>query len=169
MLSLVSRGVGVAVVSEGPKNALEHVHFQRLADQRILAVVVTRSGVVRDRVLRVGRALAQPDLDLASRYINENFRGWTLDTVRAELERRIEQERSEYDRLMASIEQLYRNGALARSRRNCRVRRRHGQLNFKREGFGAACGNCCRRWRRSSASASCSRLIWTRGRKRCAW
>jgi len=113
VLSLVSRGVGVAVASEGPKNALEHVHFQRLADQRILAVVVTRSGVVRDRVLRVGRTLSQPDLDLASRYINENFRGWTLDTVRAELERRIEQERSEYDRLMASIEQLYRNGALA--------------------------------------------------------
>jgi heat-inducible transcriptional repressor len=113
VLSLVSHGVGVAMAVEGPRNALEHVHFQRLADQRVLAVVVTRSGLVRDRVLRVGRVLSQADLDLAARYINENFRGWTLESLRTELERRIERERSEYDRLMSSIEQLYRNGALA--------------------------------------------------------
>jgi len=33
--------------------------------------------------------------------------------MRLELARRLEQERSEYDRLMASVEQLYRQGALA--------------------------------------------------------
>jgi heat-inducible transcriptional repressor len=33
--------------------------------------------------------------------------------MRTELARRLEQERSEYDRLMASVEQLYRQGALA--------------------------------------------------------
>src|SRR5258708_9546876 len=36
-----------------------------------------------------------------------------MDSMRAELSRRIEQERSEYDRLMNSIEQLYKQGALA--------------------------------------------------------
>ena len=77
----------------------------------MLAVVVTRSGVVRDRVLRLD--IPQADLDLAARYINENFRGWTMDDMRAELARRIEKERSEYDRLMKSIEQLYQQGALA--------------------------------------------------------
>ena len=44
VLSLLSQGVGVAVTSAGPRNALEHVHFQRLADRRVLAVVVTRGG-----------------------------------------------------------------------------------------------------------------------------
>ena len=133
VLSLVSRGVGVAVTSGGPKNALEHVHFQRLADQKILAVVVMRGGLVRDRVLRVGRVLTQADLDMASRYINENFRGWTLDALRAELERRIEQERSEYDQLMASIEQLYRNGALASDQGGeDGFRRGHGESHFAR-------------------------------------
>ncbi len=55
VLSLISSGVGVAVASAGPRNALEHVHFQRLAGQRVLAIMVTRSGVVRDRVLRLGQ------------------------------------------------------------------------------------------------------------------
>ncbi|HEV2729241.1 MAG TPA: heat-inducible transcriptional repressor HrcA, partial [Terriglobales bacterium] len=110
VLSLISHSVGVTVASRGPRNALEHVYFSRLGDQKVLAVVVTRSGVVHDRVLRLD--IAQADLDLAARYINENFRGWTLDDMRAELTRRIEQERSEYDRLMKSIEQLYKQGAL---------------------------------------------------------
>ncbi len=111
VLSLISRNVGVAMAIGGPKNALEHVYFSRLTDQKVLAVVVTRSGLVRDRVLRL--ELPQADLDAAARFINENFRGWTMEAMRAELGRRLEQERSEYDRLMTSVEQLYRQGALA--------------------------------------------------------
>jgi heat-inducible transcriptional repressor len=111
VLSLISHGVGITVATSGPRNALEHVYFSRLTDQKVLAVVVTRSGVVRDRVLRLD--IPQADLDLAARYINENFRGWTMADMRAELARRLEQERSEYDRLMKSIEQLYQQGALA--------------------------------------------------------
>jgi heat-inducible transcriptional repressor len=111
VLSLISRNVGVAVALGVPKNALEHVYFSRLGDQKVLAVVVTRSGLVRDRVLRMD--LPQADLDRAAAFINGNFRGWTMEAMRTELARRIEQERSEYDRLMASVEQLYRQGALA--------------------------------------------------------
>jgi len=111
VLSLVSKNVGVAVTVSGPKNELEHVYFSRLADQKVLAVVVTRSGLVRDRLLRLD--IPQADLDVAARYINENFRGWTMDDMRAEIQKRIEHERSEYDRLMKSLEQLYKQGALA--------------------------------------------------------
>jgi heat-inducible transcriptional repressor len=113
VLSLISSGVGVAVTSTGPRKALEHVHFQRMGDQRVLAVVVTGSGVVHDRMVRVPHDVSQPALDLAARYINDNFRGWMIEDVRRELERRIEQERSEYDRLMSSVAQLYQSGALA--------------------------------------------------------
>jgi heat-inducible transcriptional repressor len=110
VLSLVSRNVGVAVATTGAKNALEHVYFSRLADQKVLAVVITRSGLVRDRVLRLD--ISQADLDVAARYINENFRGWTMAAMHSEIARRLEHERSEYDRIMNSIEQLYNQGAL---------------------------------------------------------
>jgi heat-inducible transcriptional repressor len=112
VLSLISSGVGVAVTSTGPRKALEHVHFQRMSEQRVLAVVVTRSSVVHDRVLRLVHDVTQAELDLAARYINDNFRGWMIEDVRRELERRIELERSEYDRLMNSVAQLYQSGAL---------------------------------------------------------
>jgi len=111
VLSLISRNVGVAVAASGPRNALEHVYFSRLGDQKVLAVLVTKSGVVRDRVMRMD--LPQADLDAAARFINENFRGWTLEAVRTEIARRLEHERSEYDRLMSSVEQLYKQGGLS--------------------------------------------------------
>src|SRR5262249_42444297 len=104
VVSLSSRDVGGAVAIGGPKNALEHVYFSRLGDQKALAVVITRSGLVRDRVLRLD--ISQADLDMADRYLNETSRGWTMNALRTEIARRVEQDRSEYDRLMASIEQL---------------------------------------------------------------
>jgi len=113
VLSLVSSGVGVAVSNAGPKNALEHIYFSRQGGNRVLAVVVTKSGVVKDRMMRLDNDLSQTDLDTAARYINENFGGWTIEALRTELVRRLEQERSEYDRLMNSLEQLCKGGALA--------------------------------------------------------
>jgi heat-inducible transcriptional repressor len=115
VLSLVSSGVGVAIATAGPQNALEHVHFSRQGPNKVLAVVVTKSGVVHDRIMRLQSDLEQTDLDTASNYINANFRGWTVDKVKAEIARRIEHERSEYDRLMQSLKELYESGALATS------------------------------------------------------
>ena len=114
VLSLISHGVGVTVSSaSGQRNALEHVYFQRLGDRKVLAVVITTGGWVRDRVLRLGKDLSITDLEAAANYINLNFRGWEMAALRNELARRVQQERNEYDRLMRSLEQLNAQGALA--------------------------------------------------------
>jgi heat-inducible transcriptional repressor len=113
VLSLISRGVGVAISSpSSDKNELEHVYFSRLSTGKVLAVVVTRSGVVRDRVLRIERDISQSELESAANYINANFQGWTVERVRTELARRLERERNEYNKLMASLDELCRGGAL---------------------------------------------------------
>src|SRR5258708_591161 len=109
VLSLISHSVGVTVATSGPRNALDHVYFSRLSDQKVLAVVVARSGVVRDRVLRLD--IPQSDLDLAARYINENFRGWTMDDLRAEIARRLEKERSAYHPLIKAIQHPFTTAA----------------------------------------------------------
>jgi heat-inducible transcriptional repressor len=46
-------------------------------------------------------------LETAGRFLNENFRGWEIERVRAELRARVERERSEYHRMMQSVEQLW--------------------------------------------------------------
>ena len=112
VLALVSSGVGVALASAPEAQVLEHIHFSRLAAGRVLAVVVTASGTVQDRVLLLDRDLRLDELEASARFLNENFHGWSIDRIRVELDQRLESERTEYDRLMASVNELYRKGAL---------------------------------------------------------
>ncbi len=112
VLALVSSGVGVALASTPEAQVLEHIHFSRLTAGRVLAVVVTASGVVQDRVLLLDRDLRMDELEASARFLNENFHGWSIERIRVELDQRLERERSEYDRLMESVNELYRKGAL---------------------------------------------------------
>jgi heat-inducible transcriptional repressor len=112
VLALISKGVGVAVAASADFHALEHIHFSRLAPGRVLGVVVTKAGAVLDRVLTLDHDLSHIELSQAANFLNENFHGWSMESIRQELERRIEQERSEYDRLSRSVGELYRKGAL---------------------------------------------------------
>jgi heat-inducible transcriptional repressor len=113
VLALLSRGLGVALASSTGTQILEHIHFSRLASNRVLAVVVTQSGVVQDRVLSLDRDLSHVELETAARYLNENFRGWLIERVRAEVARRVEVERQAYQQLLTSVEELCNKGALA--------------------------------------------------------
>jgi heat-inducible transcriptional repressor len=107
VLAALSSGVGVAIAAATEGDLLEHVHFSRLAPASILAVVVTRSGVVRDRVLTLDRDLTLVELQTAANFLNENFRGWSIEQVRSELARLVERERSEYQRLLNAVQQLW--------------------------------------------------------------
>jgi heat-inducible transcriptional repressor len=113
VLALISSGLGVAVASAAAAPILEHIHFSRLATGRVLAVLVTRAGSVQDRVLSIDRELSYNDLEMAARYLNENFRSWPLDRIRVEVARRIDAEQAEYQRRLSALEELCRQGALA--------------------------------------------------------
>jgi heat-inducible transcriptional repressor len=107
ILATVSSGVGVAVALVAGGDALEHVHFSRLSKGRVLAVVVTSSGLVRDRMLTLAGDITIGELEAAANFLNEHFRGLSIEYVRAEIGRMVERERSEYQRLVASAEQLW--------------------------------------------------------------
>jgi len=113
VLALLSSGLGVALASSTTGQILEHIHFSRLSTGRVLAVLVTQAGAVQDRVLALDRELNQIELETAARYLNENFRGWPIERIRAEVARRVELEREAYHQMLASVEELCRKGALA--------------------------------------------------------
>jgi len=112
VLALLSSGLGVALASSTASQVLEHIHFSRLSVGRVLAVLVTQAGVVQDRVLTLDRELAHVELETAARYLNENFRGWPIERIRAEVARRVELEKAAYHQMLASVEELCRRGAL---------------------------------------------------------
>jgi heat-inducible transcriptional repressor len=115
VLALISSGLGVALASSTAGQVLEHIHFSRLSTGRVLAVLVTQAGAVQDRVLVLDREMMHIELETAARYLNESFRGWPIDRIRAEVTRRVEVEQEAYSQLVSSVEELCRKGALAGS------------------------------------------------------
>ncbi len=113
VLALISSGLGVALASSTAAQVLEHIHFSRLSTGRVLAVLVTQAGAVQDRVLALDRDLTHIELETAARYLNENFRGWPVERIRAEIARRVDVEREAYQQMLSSVEELCRKGALA--------------------------------------------------------
>ena len=112
VLALISSGLGVALATSTAGQVLEHIHFSRLSTGRVLAVLVTQAGAVQDRVLTLDHEVTSVELETAGSYLNENFRGWPIDRIRAEVTRRVEIERETYRELLTSIEELCRKGAL---------------------------------------------------------
>src|SRR5665213_1061311 len=115
ILALLSGGVGVALTASGDRELLEHVHFVRLGQARVLTVLVTTTGVVRDRLLLLDHDLTIGELETAANYLNANFHGWALERIRQELARRVELERSEYNRILGSLEELWAKCAMDRT------------------------------------------------------
>lgn len=113
VLALISSGLGLALARTTESQVLEHIHFSRLSTGRVLAVLVTQSGGVLDRVLALDRELTHIELETAARYLNENFRGWPVERIRAEVARRMEMERAAYHQMLAAVEELCSKGALA--------------------------------------------------------
>ena len=113
VLALISSGLGVALASSTAGQVLEHINFSRLSTGRVLAVLVTQAGAVQDRVLAVDHEMTQVELATAGTYLNESFRGWQVERIRAEVTRRVEMEREAYRELLTSVEELCRKGALA--------------------------------------------------------
>ena len=113
VLALLSSGLGVALASSTAGQVLALIHFSRLSTGRVLAVLVTQAGTVQDRVLALDRDLTHLELETAARYLNENFRGWLIERIRAEVARRVELEHEAYRQRLTSVEELCRKGALA--------------------------------------------------------
>lgn len=103
VLGELCHGVGLVLMPPLASTALDQVRFLALDAERLLAVVVTRAGLVRDKVVRTRIRLRADELERMNSYLNQNFRGWTLAGIRAEMERRVAAERSEFLRLALQL------------------------------------------------------------------
>ncbi|MEW6730743.1 MAG: heat-inducible transcriptional repressor HrcA [Acidobacteriota bacterium] len=100
LLSQISDNVGIVVSPSLSQDTLQHIDFVRLPDGRILIITVSRSGMVRDRVVLVDEDFTQSNLDQTARYVNENFKGMSLLAIRNEILKRMSEEKALYDRLL---------------------------------------------------------------------
>ncbi len=103
VLSRVSNNVGIVLSPPISGVSLKHIHFTKLTDNRILVILVSRSGIVQNRVIHYPEEITQSELDQAARYIAENFRNHTLLEIRLQILRMLREEQALYDKFMQNI------------------------------------------------------------------
>ena len=100
LLSQLSDNVGIVVSPSSSREILQHIEFVKLPDSRILVITVSSAGRVQDRVIRVDAEFTQDELNSTSRYLVENFSGWTLTEIRDALLVRMSEEKALYDQFL---------------------------------------------------------------------
>jgi heat-inducible transcriptional repressor len=112
VLTEVTRNIGIAAAIPASSQTLDQVELVKLADRRVLMVIVTRDRMVRDKVVLLQEDISQDELNSIRNYLNANFSGWALSEARQELRRRLEQESAAYDAILKRLHVLYGKGLL---------------------------------------------------------
>jgi heat-inducible transcriptional repressor len=112
VLAEVSSNVGLVLGPALEEKLLEHIKFIKLPDCRVLVVIVSRPNLIENNVLRLDDDISQEELDRSAAYLNTEFHGWSLRTIRLEIFKKIEEARELLDHLLRSVGRLLMEGAL---------------------------------------------------------
>jgi len=75
----------------------EFLRFVKISDRRVLVILVTPFHMVLTETLESSLPLTQAELDRASQYVNQSFRGRTIAAVREALVRELPRYRAKYE------------------------------------------------------------------------
>lgn len=79
--------VGIVLVPRLAQGRFRQIDFLTLAQYRVLAILVTTTGIVQNRIVELERPVAEAELERAANYLNERFAGQPLAEVKRALAR----------------------------------------------------------------------------------
>lgn len=96
LLANLANNVGIVIAPTISKAILQHIHFLKLGDHRILAIIIGKTGIVQNKLVRIEEEISQDELERASQFLTCEFAGKTLPVIQTELERMLHEDRSFY-------------------------------------------------------------------------
>ncbi len=103
MLSRLTSLAGVVSVPKGTHATLRQIEFLALSDNRVLAILVINDHEVQNRILHTDRPHTDSELVQAANFINQNYAGHELSTIRERLVEDLEQIRDSMNQAMIDI------------------------------------------------------------------
>lgn len=85
LISRLTNNLGVVLAPNMIKDTLKDIHFMALNDQRILATMVTNSGLFFQKIMRVNCDISEENLKTISKIIKKEFYGKSLEVVNEEM------------------------------------------------------------------------------------
>ena len=85
MLSQLTHFAGLVMTPRRRDPAFRHLEFLRLAERRVLLILVTGEGDVQNRILHTDQPFTQSQLVEAANYFNQNYAGQPLAAIRTRI------------------------------------------------------------------------------------
>jgi heat-inducible transcriptional repressor len=101
VLHSLTHHAGVVVAPRPQSERLQRIEFLQLREGRVLAVLVSRSGAVRNRLLVQAQPTSAAELERSANYLNSLIADLTLGEAQARLRTELERDRRELDELKA--------------------------------------------------------------------
>ncbi|HVE85067.1 MAG TPA: heat-inducible transcriptional repressor HrcA [Myxococcales bacterium] len=106
VLHFLSHHAAVVVTPRPALSVFRQIEFVRLRENRILAVLVSESGQVQNKVFTADFPVSLEDLVRCSNYLNDLLRRVPLEDARQRIQTELEQEKALYDTLSAKALRL---------------------------------------------------------------
>jgi heat-inducible transcriptional repressor len=106
MLSGVTNMAGLVTLPKPGENAWRHIEFLPLSDNRVLTIMVLNDQEVQNRVIHTARPYSSAELTQAANYLNDSFAGKSLDEVRRQLVREMQETKDNMDKMMIAAMQM---------------------------------------------------------------
>jgi heat-inducible transcriptional repressor len=103
LLSAITKMAGVVMVPRRNNLALRQVEFLPLSDNRVLAILVVNEKEVQNRVIQTDRDFTRDQLQMVANYLNAQFAGRDVTTVRDALLQEMAAHRDDMNELMDSV------------------------------------------------------------------
>ncbi len=100
ILSLSSHYLGVVWMPRMNSVVLQHIEFVKLRKHQVLAILVSTTGLVYNRIVEVEEDFSQSELDHLSDYLNSFLAGLALYQVREKLIEQMRIAKNAYDHLL---------------------------------------------------------------------
>jgi len=107
-LSAVSHYMGMVAAPRFNANVFRQMEFVRLGSRRILAILVSQSGTVQNRIIELDHEIPSEELIRMANYLNVMLQGLTISQVKSRILKEMESDKIQYDTLFAEALQLSR-------------------------------------------------------------
>ncbi|HWR59375.1 MAG TPA: heat-inducible transcriptional repressor HrcA [Thermodesulfovibrionales bacterium] len=101
MISSFSHYLGVALAPRPDKTTFRGINLFGYKEGRVMVVLLTDEGIVRNKVVRLDTVLTQRDLNSISGYLNSEFAGQTIDDIKVRIVKEMYRDKALCDKLIA--------------------------------------------------------------------
>lgn len=106
-LSTMSNYIGIVTPPRHEKTTFNRIDFIKYKCDKVVAILLTEEGIIKNKVLDVDPIVTQEDLNRIADYLNSEYSGMTIDNIKNLLITKVHREKAVWDKLIAKAIKMY--------------------------------------------------------------